>query len=200
MEVQLAASRDLFHWERIGGRQPVIPLGSHEAFDSTMIFYHSLPIEVEDEWWIYYVGFNEGHAARMSYTEELRQKYWDDVKAAKRFLPSIGLGKVRKEGFLSLDAGSSDADLTTRPVATTGTRLLLNASVFDSGSLRVEIQDASGKAMPGFEASACEPIKGDGVRLPVSWNGKPDANVWTEQPVRLVLKAQNASVYGFIFE
>ena len=25
-----------------------------------MIFYHSYPLAVGDEWWVYYVGFNEG--------------------------------------------------------------------------------------------------------------------------------------------
>jgi hypothetical protein len=200
VEVQLAASRDLFHWKRVGGRLPVIPTGSHGAFDSHMIFYHSLPVEVEDEWWIYYMGFNEGHAARLGYTEELRQKYWDDVKAGKRFLPSIGLGKVRKEGFLSLDAGNSGGQIVTRPVVPGGSRLYLNAAVAASGSLAVELQDSSGKALPGFEAAACQPLNGDGVRLRVDWKGNPDRSGLTRQPVRLAILSQNASIYGFTFQ
>ena len=79
VEVQLVASRDGIHWRRVGERQPVIPRGAPDAFDSHMIFYHALPIAVGDEWWIYYVGFNEGHTARNCYTEALRETYWADV-------------------------------------------------------------------------------------------------------------------------
>lgn len=66
VEVQLVSSRDGIHWRRVGDRQPVIPRGAPGSFDSQLMFSHALPIAEGDEWWIYYVGFNEGH------TEPLR--------------------------------------------------------------------------------------------------------------------------------
>ena len=42
VDVQLLASRDLVHWQRIGNRQPVLGRGDPDSFDSHMIFYHSL--------------------------------------------------------------------------------------------------------------------------------------------------------------
>lgn len=199
VDVQLAASRDLFHWQRVGGRQPIIPRGAADTFDSHMIFYHSLPVEAGDEWWIYYVGQNEGHAVRNAFTSEMREQFWADVQAGKRFLPSIGLGKVRKEGFVSLDAGDAEAELVTRPMKVGGESLYLNAAVAEGGDVRVEVRDVTGKALPGFEAAACEVVTGDGVRLTVTWTGWPDRRVWLREPVRLVIRARRARVYGFVF-
>ena len=75
VEVQLIASRNLIQWQRVGNRQPVIARGAPGTFDSHMIFYHSRPLVVGDEWWVYYVGFNEGHAAKALYDEALRERY-----------------------------------------------------------------------------------------------------------------------------
>lgn len=46
VDVQLASSRDLLHWERLGDRQPVIARGVPDAFDSHMIFFHTHPVTV----------------------------------------------------------------------------------------------------------------------------------------------------------
>ncbi|MCA1809199.1 MAG: hypothetical protein ABR497_04355 [Kiritimatiellia bacterium] len=199
VEVQLAASRDLFHWKRLGGRLPIIPRGAPDAFDSHMIFYHTLPVEVGDEWWIYYVGHNEGHAIRNGFTPEMRDKFRAEVQAGRRFLPSIGLGRIRKEGFFSLDAGSIPAELVTRPVVTDAPQLFLNANVAPGGHLRVELRDEAGRPLPGYSYTDCKDVAGDGVRLRVSWKVTATTPVWTGQPVRLAFRAQNTALYGFVF-
>ena len=200
MEVQLAASRDLYHWQRVGNRQPIIPRGPATAFDSTMIFSHSLPVEMGDEWWIYYVGFNEGHAARIGYTQTLRRDYWESVATGERHLPSVGLGRVRREGFFSLEAGAASGEFVTRGLVTTGTRLALNATVASQGEIRVEIRDTDGRALPGFAFADCQPITADGVRLPVAWRSRPDTSVWGPRPVQVAVSATAASVYAFAFQ
>jgi len=37
MEIQLVCSRDLVHWERLGDRQPFLPLGKISAWDQSMV-------------------------------------------------------------------------------------------------------------------------------------------------------------------
>ena len=196
MEVQLVASRDLYHWHRLGGRQPLIPRGEVGASDSHMIFGHSQPIWVGDEWWLYYVGYNEGHAARLAYDDAMRQAYWDEVARGRRHLPSIGLGRARREGFVSLDGGSAGGHAQTRPLRTNGRSLLLNARVADGGEVRVEVQDTDGR--PLAPASTCRPITGDGTRLRVEWGG---AQVpWSGRDVILLFHACNAELFSFAFE
>jgi hypothetical protein len=202
VEVQLVASRDGIHWRRVGDRQPVIPRGAPDAFDSHMIFYHSLPIAVGNEWWIYYVGFNEGHTARSCYTEELRAAYWADVASGKRHLPGIGLGKVRQEGFASLAAdgvAGESATLRTRPLRPGGGTLLLNAAVQAEGEIRVEVQDAAGNPLDGFDAAACTPVRADGLRLPVRWGDRAGDPSWPQREVRLQFTLRHADLFAFTF-
>ncbi|HUH04436.1 MAG TPA: hypothetical protein VML75_20715 [Kofleriaceae bacterium] len=197
VEVQLVASRDGIHWRRVGNRRPVIPRGAPDAFDSHMIFYHALPIAVGDEWWIYYVGFNEGHTARSCYTDALRETYWADVARGTRHLPSIGLGKVRQEGFASLAAGTEGATLVTRPLRMTGGELRLNAAVRPGGEIRVEVRDEAGNAIDGFGAPDCAAIRADGVRLPVRWGDRLGDPAWSRRDVRLAFSLQDAELFAF---
>jgi hypothetical protein len=200
VEVQLVASRDGIHWRRVGDRQPVIPRGAPDAFDSHMIFYHSLPIAVGDEWWLYYVGFNEGHTARTCYTEELRHQYWADVARGKRHLPSIGLARVRQEGFASLAAGAGErATLVTRPLRPAGGALHLNAAVRPGGEVRVEVQDAAGNPLAGFGAGDTTALHGDGVRLPVRWGDRAGDPAWSRRDVRLSFSLRDADLFSFAF-
>lgn len=199
VEVQLVVSRDGIHWRRVGDRQPVIPRGAPDAFDSHMIFYHALPIAVGDEWWIYYVGFNEGHTARSCYTEALRETYWADVARGKRHLPSIGFGRVRQEGFASLAASAAGATLVTRPLRGAGGALELNAAVRPEGAIHVEVQDAAGNPLDGYRAADCTPIQADGVRLPVRWGDRVGDPAWSARDIKLEFTLRDAELFGFVF-
>ena len=148
VDVQLIASRDLVHWQRIGHRQPVIGRGDPDSFDSHMIFYHSLPLTVGDEWWVYYMGFNEGHAAKGCYDDAMRQQLHEDVRAGRRHFPAMGLAKVRRDGFISRDAGPAGGTLTTRPLRPGGAGLEVNATVAEGGAITVAVQDEHGQAAP----------------------------------------------------
>ena len=195
----MAASRDLLHWERLGGRQPVISRGDPDAFDSHMIFYHSWPLAVGDEWWVYYVGFNEGHAARSVYDEAMRQQYHADVKAGRRHFQKVGLAKVRRDGYISRDAGPEGGTLTTRLLQPSGSQLELNATVAEGGAITVEVQDEHGAALPGFAAADCTPVRGDSLRHAVQWGDRRGDDGWRERPVRLRFHLRDAALYGFAF-
>ena len=199
VDVQLAASRNLIHWQRLGNRQPVIARGAPGTFDSHMIFYHSMPVTVGDEWWVYYVGFNEGHAARLCYTEALREQYWADVRAGTRHFPAVGLAKVRRDGFISRDAGPAGGSITTRTLQPGGSRLKLNATVSAGGAITVEVQDEQGRALPGFAAADCAPVTGDSLRHAVRWGDRHGDDRWPSGPLRLRFDLRDASLYGFRF-
>ena len=197
VEVQLIASRNLIQWQRVGNRQPVIARGELGTFDSHMIFYHSRPLTVGDEWWVYYVGFNEGHAAKALYDEALRERYWADIRAGRRHFPAIGLAKVRRDGFVSRDAGAAGGTLTTRLMEPGGSRLEVNATVAPGGALTVAVQDEQGRDLPGFGVSDCTLLKGDSLRHAVRWGDRQGDDGWRARPVRLRFHLRDASLYGF---
>ena len=122
-----------------------------------------------DEWWVYYVGFNEGHAAKALYDNALRERYWAEIKAGRRHFPAIGLAKVRRDGFVSRDAGEAGGTLTTRLMQPGGSGLEVNATVAPGGALTVAVQDEQGRDLPGFGAGDCTAVTGDSLRHAVRW-------------------------------
>lgn len=91
--------------------------------------------------------------------------------------PRIRRGAIRLDGFASLHAGAREGEMITAPLSFTAAadapapRLLLNFSTSALGSVRVEVQDASGRPIPGFALSDCDVIWGDELARPVTWKG-----------------------------
>ena len=57
---------------------------------------------------------------------------------------------IRLDGFVSLHAPYAGGGVTTNPIKFSGNRLSMNYSTSAGGGVRVEIQDANGKPIPGF--------------------------------------------------
>lgn len=82
---------------------------------------------------------------------------------------STGLATLRRDGFVSMDAGRKGASLTTVPVVFDGSYLFVNAS---AKKLAVEVLDEAGNVIPGFSEKDCAVMKNiDGTRLAVAWKG-----------------------------
>lgn len=106
---------------------------------------------------------------------------------------------IRLDGFVSLHAPLDGGDLTTKPLAFSGSRLTVNYSTSAMGSLRVEIQDADGKAIPGFSIADADELFGDSVDQEVSWNEKVDASSLAGKPIRLRFQLSDGDLYAFRF-
>ncbi len=52
-------------------------------------------------------------------------------------MDAIGLAVLRRDGFVSLNAGTSTGVVTTRPLSCAGIRLFLNAEIEDNGWIKV---------------------------------------------------------------
>jgi hypothetical protein len=90
-------------------------------------------------------------------------------------------------------------ELVTRPLRFRGRKLALNFATGAAGSVRVELQDASGKALPGFALEDCPPHFGDTVERGVIWKNGGDVSPLANQPVRLRFELKDADVYAFQF-
>ena len=76
---------------------------------------------------------------------------------------------LREDGFVSLRGPYAGGSLLTRPLRFADRELVLNYSTSAAGSLRVEIQDASGNPIDGYVLEDCLEIFGDEIERPVSW-------------------------------
>ena len=103
---------------------------------------------------------------------------------------------VRPHGFGSVRAGYGGGELVTRPLLLEGDALRLNYATSAAGSLRVEVQDESGQALPGFGLEEMDPVFGDQLDAPVAWKAGGDLSGLRGRPVRLRVVLQDADLFA----
>ena len=115
--------------------------------------------------------------------------------------PSIHLERLtlRLDGFASVHAGYASGELVTRPMRFKGTDLELNLATSAAGSLRVEVQDANGKPLPGFGLQDAEELIGDRVAVRARWKNHPSLPASEGTVVRLRFVLKDADLYSFRF-
>lgn len=100
----------------------------------------------------------------------------------------------RVDGFVS--ASTTKGELITKPLTFDGTKLMLN--LHSQGETRVEVQDESGKAIPGFALDDCTPLKGDLIDQAVIWKGG-SLSTLAGKPVRLRFAMEKADLFALQF-
>ncbi len=183
--VQLASSRDMYSWRRVGDRAAFIgpsPLGAG-AYDTMQILGPSYPVVRGDQLWFYYSG--------------LRHRWRPEKSSPDR--AAICLATLRRDGFVSLDADADGGALTTVPFRWVGDRLYLNADAA-GGEIVCELVDAAGEPLAGFEMENAVPVCEDGVRLAVRWRALDRMPAAAAGPVRLRVRLRAARLYSYWFE
>ena len=116
-------------------------------------------------------------------------------------LPSVNIRRysLRTDGFVSMNARYSGGEFTTRPFTFEGNQLELNYSTSAVGSVKVEIQDDKGNAIPGFTLNDCPEMFADLIDGKVTWEGGGDVSSLAGKPVRLRFALMDADLYAFKF-
>ncbi len=179
VDAQLAVSRDGIRWERAGNRQPFIPRGVDGSFDSRGIYTARSPVEVGDELWFYYGGAASYHG-----------------KGNRKSDYAIGLGKLRRDGFVSIEAVDGEGWLTTKPFSCEGSRLTVNAQA-TGGYVAVAVLDADGRHLPGYHRIDSALMDGDGLTQPVTWRERASLEELRGQAIRLKFYVRDARLYSF---
>jgi hypothetical protein len=165
-ELCLGYSRDGFHWSR-PDRRPFCPV-SEKPGDwnySNVQSAGGCCLVVGDELYFYVSGRGKGQVT--------------------------ALAKLRRDGFVSRDAGEKGGTLTTRPVRFGGKHLFVNLDA-PRGELRVEVLDAAGRVV-----LASQPVRGDRTRLAVGWKGAADLSALAGRAVRFRFHLRDGSLYAF---
>jgi hypothetical protein len=107
---------------------------------------------------------------------------------------------LRLDGFVSINAPMKGGELITKPITFKGGRLSMNFASSVAGGIRVEIQEADGKAIPGFALADAEPQFGDTIDRTVAWKNGSDVSALAGRTVRLRFVLKDADLYSIKFE
>jgi hypothetical protein len=119
--------------------------------------------------------------------------YWEGVTTAFRRYT------LRVDGFVSAAAPRSGGEIVTKPLVFDGGNLALNVETSGAGGVEVEVQDAAGDPLPGYELEACPEIRDDSLAHIVRWEGGGDVRPLAGRPVRLRFVLRDADLYAFQF-
>ena len=189
--VHLASSRDLKNWTRHGDRKPFIGssrIGSG-AYDLTQILGPSDAVRRGEELWFYYTGLKY-RGGRV-----LKDGKWVPGPGFKPDPDGGGicLAVLRRDGFISLDAGEQEGTIQTGPFKLPGTKLLVNVDA-PKGELRVELLNGDGNVV-----AKSKPLTGDLLREPVKW-AKGDIAGLKDQTASLRFTLRNGQFYSYWLE
>ncbi|MBN1349433.1 hypothetical protein JXJ21_08490 [candidate division KSB1 bacterium] len=180
LDFQLSFSRDGRQFTRVLPREPFIPEGKIGDWDRFNISLGNMPpVVVGDEFWFYYSGRTYRHGPYKG-------------KDSGEKTGAIGLAKIKRGRFLSLEASFDSGRVVTKPLLLSGSKLLVNANTA-FGTLQVEVLDQTGNTLPGWRTRI---QKSDGVDIPVIFDGG-SLEQFAGQPVRLRFTLINAQLYGF---
>lgn len=168
-EMELIASRDSLHWQRIRPRRIFLPRSpggeAVGAFDSQITDTAlSPPVRTGttmETLWFYYWGGQAMHGNR--------HLTWGR---------GIGLAQLRADGFCSLRASRFPGTLVTKPFIWPGGKLLVNAACLGgsaSGTCRTEVLAEDLKPIPGLARDDADTIGNDGTRQEQTWRKDPSS-------------------------
>jgi hypothetical protein len=181
VELGVGFSRDGFDWVRPtrgGGANAFIPASN---LADTWNAYNTQSagggfLVVGDELWFYFSGRT--------------------LQKPATGVGSTGLAVLRRDGFYSMDAGATQALLTTRVVRFSGKYLFVNVNDLD-GQLLVEVTDSTGNVVSPFSSANCVPVSVNKTLQRVAWKGVADLSGVTGRPVKLNFYLTNGSLYSF---
>jgi hypothetical protein len=180
---ELCFSRDGIRFDRLPARPRLIDLGTEGAWDSGMTITAYEWVEVGDEWWLYYNGWDGPHGAK------------ENVERGRWRVGGIGLATLRKEGFVSMRGPKNGGVLATRRIRWPGGGLRVNADA-RQGELKVRVSDELRKPVPGFDYKDCAAFTGDRTAHEVAWGGR-SLDTLKDRVVRLEFFLKEADLYTF---
>ena len=186
VDIELTSSRDGLNWSRVGNREIFLPLGAADSWEADYTDpANGGPLLVGDEIWIFYRG-----------CKNLRRPNKKDWEFA------TGLAKLRRDGFVSIDAADQPGTLTTRPLTFDGNKLYVNAKIIQGGEMRVGLLRSDGTPIAGYGVQDCQPVTGDSTRQQVTWKGSGDLSSARQagEQVRLSFRMKNAQLFSFWIE
>ena len=189
--LNFAYSRDGFHWHR-PDRKMAIDSEMRPTWDRGYVQSLGDICTVRgDKLWFYYIGFAGDENAKLG-----SPGVGKAIRSGAYANSATGVAFLRRDGFVSLNAGSKPLFLATRPVVFSGRCLFVNADV-PQGALAAEVQDLAGKPIEPFTFANCRSVRADSTLTQIQWTGGSDLTKLANRPVRFRFKLENGKFYSF---
>ena len=182
-DVHLYTSRDGIAWQR-PSRWPYLSLGEWGGDEGGSLFTGVGLVRSGNELWQYYTACRRTHGA---------------VVPADTGVARICRARQRLDGFVCVQAGQVGGHFTTPPLRFEGDRLELNIDCGGMGEAWVEVRDAEGRPISGFELDRCDVVDRNFVAHPVTWRGGAELATLQGRPVRLHFRLRLAKLFAFQF-
>ena len=181
IDTSLATSRDGINWQRVLDRQTFLTLGEKGTWEDGMVRISQNFITHNDQLYFYYGGVNGPHTG-MKFSQ-----------VERKFKSMLGLATLRRDGFVSLDAGETEGFMLTKPLALNGKDLYLNVDA-SRGYVIVSVTDDVGTPLENYIS---ERIVGDQLEVKVIFTASLEA--LKDKEVRLKFQLKDASMYSYWF-
>ena len=184
VEVEMSMSRDGYHWARPRDRHPFIPFGGPDSWEPDYTDpVHNGPLLVNDELWFYYRG--------------TRSSKRENINNPKDYDMRMGLAKLRRDGFASLNAGETPGTVVTRPLTFSGRSLFLNAEAGADGYVKAAVLSRDGENLESFGLDSSVPLVEDSTADQMRWRAVQELPLLEDGHVRLAFQLKNAKLYSF---
>ena len=175
-----------WQWVREGWR--FLEAGGAGTFDEFGQMNISSPfLTVGDKHYLYYIGANSPHGAYIPPSGSPDPPYL-----------ALGLATIRLDGLACLELLEGQGELETKPFVCEGKSLEVNwEPKAPHASLIVEVLDAGGAVVPGFDAARFQAIEQDSCHAACVWSGATWAALRGKN-IRLRFKLEGAGrLYSF---
>lgn len=194
IDVELATSRDGKNWTRVAQGTPIIPNGPEGSWDHGICYTACGAPQVKGDTMFFFYSASVADHNYSNRAKEGTPEWFDEWK---KIGTSIGVATLRRDGFVSMDAGDAEGQVTTETFTwPKGARLRINADA-TGGHVIVDVFDEHGERL-NVEANA-RPITGDQIDTSV-WLTAGDTDRIAGKEVQLRFRLKNASLYSWWLE
>ncbi len=184
VDIQLSYSRDGRHWSRPSRRKPFISLGTDDGWDADYLGPAKIgPVVVGEELWFYYFG------ARSAEREDVEN--WSFA---------IGLARLRRDGFASLNALQTPGQIVTRPMTFKGKKMFVNADVAEGGWVRAAALTRESEPIASYTLDKSIALRRDTIKGRMVWDSEKELASPGDDHLRFVFQLKKAKLYSFWIE
>jgi len=198
IDMIISYSWDGFHWRRFSGEDVLAANGPHGSWSAGHVWLGGSAVQRDGKVYhlIHRVGgvyhfqseiVNQGtdEPIKKVTGKWMRDRYeprflhecplfarfgsWDKIAEHTRTTGvGVGVQIYRKDGLFCIEAGNEPGEFLTLPISAVGS-LSANAVVSEGGSIKFQLTDAEGRALPSYSSSNA---------------GSLNAGDWTDEPLR----------------